>query len=266
MPKSLQEWETLCGQCKNLVPEEIEELFWIQEGSWDHAVIAPVHARISRYNSQQRYQFALSQTTFSSQDRVLEIGCHYGVGYPFFKIRGVEYVGIDIREDYIVRARKLYPEALFLPLDATSLPFPDEFFTKVVFFDVLEHVPLDKVSALFHEVIRVLRCFGECLFTTPKGEPTLVKSLLGQKVANSHIKEYQKEELVALCCQFPLRIEKILDMITPVFPAGKLGYAITLLVAEWPPLYYWVGRFCAVVGYSDTFYLCRKLKLTRDAS
>lgn len=56
-------------------------------------------------------------------------------------------------------------QVTFVNADATALPFPDESFDAVTFFDVLEHVPDDVAAA--REAMRVLRPGGWIMVSSP---------------------------------------------------------------------------------------------------
>jgi ubiquinone/menaquinone biosynthesis C-methylase UbiE len=55
--------------------------------------------------------------------------------------RGAEAVGVDISEEMLARARRLYPRVDFRRSDAESLPFEDGAFDAVVAAFLLHHVP-----------------------------------------------------------------------------------------------------------------------------
>ena len=55
--------------------------------------------------------------------------------------RGAEAVGVDISEEMLARARRLYPGVDFRRADAESLPFEDGAFDAVIAAFLLHHVP-----------------------------------------------------------------------------------------------------------------------------
>lgn len=80
---------------------------------------------------------------------------------------GVEYVGTDVSEYGIERARKMYgnPGVQFKVMSADSLSFPDSYFDFVIGFNVIEHCRKPKV--VLDEIFRVLRPGGRLVLTGP---------------------------------------------------------------------------------------------------
>jgi len=92
-------------------------------------------------------RFALILDAFSSvgigpKDAVLELGCN--TGYILEKIAQkthAKVIGMDISKSAISYARKRYPDIQFFEGDISNpLPFPENSFTVVAAFDVLEHI------------------------------------------------------------------------------------------------------------------------------
>jgi GT2 family glycosyltransferase/SAM-dependent methyltransferase len=72
---------------------------------------------------------------------------------------------LDVEEEHADADVNQDPKVRFVVGDATDLPFPDESFDVVTFFDVLEHIPAD--ARAVDEALRVLRPGGFVLVTTP---------------------------------------------------------------------------------------------------
>jgi SAM-dependent methyltransferase len=72
---------------------------------------------------------------------------------------------LDVEEEHAAADINQDPKVRFVVGDATDLPFPDESFDVVTFFDVLEHIPADTRAVT--EALRVLRPGGFVLVTTP---------------------------------------------------------------------------------------------------
>ncbi len=123
---------------------------------------------------------------------VLNIGCGGSAEFlNSFEIWG--NVNIDIRKP-IKRIEN------FVQSDVYSLPFPDNFFDKVLFLEVLEH--LDKPSQALTEIKRVLRCGGMLISSTPNAQ-FILKTLQAIKrgytiVHKDHIALWSKTELFQL--------------------------------------------------------------------
>jgi methionine biosynthesis protein MetW len=97
--------------------------------------------------------------------RCLDLGCGDGATCGvFLKANTAEYVGVDISEAAVERARARGLDARRID-DATRLPFPDHSFDAVVSVEVLEHLFLPQPVA--REVLRVLKPGGTFFVTVP---------------------------------------------------------------------------------------------------
>jgi ubiquinone/menaquinone biosynthesis C-methylase UbiE len=100
---------------------------------------------------------------------VLEIGCGNGHGAYLLNQRSPRsYVGLDVMEEQIERARRRYPGYRFLRQDATDLSqFADSSKDVVIIFGVLHHIP--EWRRVIDEVKRVLRPDGGFFVEEPRG-------------------------------------------------------------------------------------------------
>lgn len=100
---------------------------------------------------------------------VLEIGC--GNGYGALLINQYaphSYVGLDVMEEQIARARQRYPQFTFLVQDATDLSqFANASQDVVIIFGVLHHIP--EWRKVIDEIHRVLRPDGKFFVEEPRG-------------------------------------------------------------------------------------------------
>jgi ubiquinone/menaquinone biosynthesis C-methylase UbiE len=100
---------------------------------------------------------------------VLEIGCGNGHGAYLLNQRSPSsYVGLDVMEEQIEKARKRYPQFKFLVQDATDLSqFADASKDVVIIFGVLHHIP--EWRKVIDEVKRVLGPNGSFFVEEPRG-------------------------------------------------------------------------------------------------
>ena len=100
---------------------------------------------------------------------VLEIGCGNGHGaYLLNQKSSRSYVGLDVMEEQVEKARQRYPQFKFLVQDATNLhQFVDGSKDVVVIFGVLHHIP--EWRKVIDEVRRVLRTGGSFFVEEPRG-------------------------------------------------------------------------------------------------
>lgn len=140
--------------------------------------------------------------------RVLEVGCgggHYSEVFAALLPSAIRYTGIDYSEAMIALARAQYPSLDFQVADATCLPFGDGAFD-IVFNGVsLMHI-LDYPAAV-REAARVASHFC-ILHTVPVHDGRT--TFLGKYAYGAPVVEviFEKRELVALCEQAGLRLER----------------------------------------------------------
>lgn len=100
---------------------------------------------------------------------VLEIGCGNGYGASLIdRQHPRSYVGLDVMEEQIAKARQRYPQFKFLVQDATDLSqFSDASRDVVIIFGVLHHIP--EWRKVVEEIKRVLRPNGSLFVEEPRG-------------------------------------------------------------------------------------------------
>ncbi|NYZ76992.1 class I SAM-dependent methyltransferase, partial [Candidatus Micrarchaeota archaeon] len=101
-------------------------------------------------------------------DVILSVGCKGG----FFETRIVDKVGriyaIDIDKNEIEKNRQKEPRIIFGHCDITKgTDFPGGHFDKVIFSEVIEHLPEGTELEALKEINRVLKKDGTLLFSTP---------------------------------------------------------------------------------------------------
>jgi len=94
---------------------------------------------------------------FSSDDRLLELGCGNGK-FVYWNRRQVDWtVGIDPAPLFAAEALR---DVDLCRADARSIPFGDGTFTAAMSIDVLEHLPLPDIEAYLREARRILASDG----------------------------------------------------------------------------------------------------------
>ena len=88
---------------------------------------------------------------------VLDVGCASCISYPYFKEAKVKYTGIDFTEQFIDRAKELYPRIKAIKMDATKMLFSDNSFDAVYCKAVIEHIPPYDLRMVLGEMCRVAR-------------------------------------------------------------------------------------------------------------
>lgn len=127
---------------------------------------------------------------------VLEIGCGDGYGSAYLAEGARKVTGIDYEEAVIYQAQNKYKRVNlgFARMDAANLQFTDNSFDIVCSFQVIEHIPEDRLSRYLSEVSRVLKDDGKFYLSTLNVEHA-VKSPLTYKKHPAHCKEFKLEEL-----------------------------------------------------------------------
>lgn len=107
-------------------------------------------------------------------DRVLDMGCGRGFFLNLMRhlFPGAQVTGVELDRPLLPRARANVPGAQVLNGTVYHLPFADGAFDKVVFTEVLEHIPDD--GAALHELYRVLAPGGVLGLTTPHADYPLL--------------------------------------------------------------------------------------------
>jgi len=100
---------------------------------------------------------------------VLEIGCGNGYGAYLINLKSPRsYIGLDLMEEQIEKARQRYPKYQFLVQDAADLSqFADASKDVVIIFGVLHHIP--EWRKVIDEIKRVLRPKGSFFVEEPRG-------------------------------------------------------------------------------------------------
>lgn len=173
--------------------------------------------------------------TLSNEDRVLDCGC--GRGFYLRLIRELyssELTGIDPDKDTLAIARsKLKDKNIkLLHASANELPFSNNVFDKILFSEVLEHIPND--SQALKEIWRVLRPGGVLALTVPNARyPFLwdpinrtLESLFDTRIRTGilagiwtdHQRLYKLEDILALAEQSGFAVEEIRHLTYYCFP------------------------------------------------
>src|SRR3989344_3064413 len=98
--------------------------------------------------------------TAKNGEKVLDIGCGTGEFSVFFQ--NAVYTGIDAEKKYIDYAQRNH-KGKFLTADASSLPFSENSFDKVLIIGVLHHLNDGQCQSVLAEARRVLSSNGRAL-------------------------------------------------------------------------------------------------------
>ena len=89
--------------------------------------------------------------------KILELGCGNGKLCNFLSEMDLDITGVDIVLSPTIYDRSMYK---FIQHDLTEFPYPfeDNEFDYCINFDVMEHLPEDKVCGVLKEMARISRC------------------------------------------------------------------------------------------------------------
>ncbi len=97
--------------------------------------------------------------------RVLDIGCGTGQSRQIYTQYAKDYLGVDLAEAALARARTKFPSDRFMCADARELPFEDGSFDLVAFSSVLHHI--NDFETALREGLRVLAPGGQAFAFDP---------------------------------------------------------------------------------------------------
>lgn len=138
----------------------------------------------------QRLKYAYIRAADFIRGDVLDIGCGEGRGMDLLMEHAGTFTAVDKNPVVLQSLREKFPRSEFIEANIPPLTmFEDEAFDTVVTFQVIEHI-VDDVDFV-KEISRVLKPGGKAVITTPNIKMSLTRNPW-------HVREYNKEEMVAL--------------------------------------------------------------------
>ena len=130
----------------------------------DYNLIAEDFSRTRAFVPEELKNFIL-QHIFAGE-KILDLGCGNGRFYEIFEKMGVDYFGVDVSEKLIEIAKNKYPQAKFQVTPALNLPFPNNFFDKILSVAVFHHLPSAEFRLRYlKEARRILKPEGLLVLT-----------------------------------------------------------------------------------------------------
>ena len=112
------------------------------------------------------FPYALTTATrlgAGQRPTLLDLGCGTGELAPIFLRNNYDYLGVDIEQQRIDYAQRVYPEGRFQVMDASALLCDDNQFDQILVTGVLHHLADSQVRSILAEMRRVLRPGGRAL-------------------------------------------------------------------------------------------------------
>lgn len=167
-------------------------------------------------------------------DRVLDMGCGRGFYLKFTRemYPDADVVGVELDRPLLATAKAQVPGVRTVNGNVYHLPFADGSFDKILFTEVIEHIPDDR--AALRELARVLAPGGRIAITTPNADYPLawdplnkiLEATVGRPIRTgvlagiwaNHERLYTPEELSAKVAEAGLRVERTRCITRWAFP------------------------------------------------
>lgn len=171
---------------------------YLEWKNWGIANFAALSTKDRRYFNDELKYFSCRQPSSAC---VLEIGFGNGKFLQFCVDAGWTTTGTEINPLLV----QLAQEAGFNALCSSDLSeLNDDEFDLVAAFDVLEHIPQDKILFFLEQIYRVLKPNGTCLLRFPNGDSPF--GLANQNGDITHVSAIGSEKIQYFVSQTPLKL------------------------------------------------------------
>jgi SAM-dependent methyltransferase len=179
-------------------------------------------SQFGRYSAlDARYFAAELGTSALSGGRALEIGFGNGSTLAWLKDMGAETYGVEANQILVERAARLLGGGrAFSDLHDDALSRLTNSFSLVVAFDVVEHVPLDKLGPMLAQMRELLASGGICVLRFPNGDSPFGR--VNQHGDPTHVTTLGGARITYLAQRAGLVVEAIR---APALPTRGVGFA-----------------------------------------
>lgn len=126
---------------------------------WDQAALRYTEGQENSEFSESNKRVVKSRFAHFNGEKLLDMGCGYGLYTDYFRRIGAEAIGIDGSEKMVEIAGKRYPQTAFRIMDITApLAFESEQFDIV--FSNLVLMDIETIEPVFSECKRILKAGG----------------------------------------------------------------------------------------------------------
>ncbi len=159
--------------------------------------------------------------------QIIDVGSTFGwLAREIEKDKPKGYIGVEPNAEAVAFSKKNAKYAQFFEGDAAHMPIKNGIGDIAVFFDVIEHVPVDTEIECLKEIHRVLKPKATLLLSTPFDHP--VTKLLDPAYYFGH-RHYTKERLQKMLKQSGFTLESFEVRGGYV----SLTYMILFYIAKW---------------------------------
>jgi ubiquinone/menaquinone biosynthesis C-methylase UbiE len=157
-------------------------------------------------------------------EKILEAGCGTGNLAIKIKERGGEVIGLDNCKEALEIYKKKDPNAKVVLADLREkLPFPDNYFDKIVCNNTLYIIPKEEQLNTLKEFYRILKLKGKVVIVNPSKEQKLFKIYI------DGIKKNLRKEGLFLTFKKLIRfLPATIKIFYYNFFTGKMGFFLTL--------------------------------------
>lgn len=176
-----------------------------------------------------KFTYEIIADALRPDDVVLDIASGDGAGSAILAPRCARLFGCDLDPGVIAEANaRGIANAVFEVQDGCALTYADGFFSAIVNSNTLEHVEDDE--AMLRSFHRVLRPGGRLILETP----ILKKRPFNFPLLSSHLREYDKDALLALLARCGFEPERQLGMNRGMYVAWERARESVLIYARKP--------------------------------
>jgi glycosyltransferase involved in cell wall biosynthesis len=132
---------------------------WENWYRWDSARIEGIVRDEQRRPATLTHRQPLAKIISQLGESILDVGCGPGALWPHLEAcqPGLSWMGVDVTEQMLAAARRLFPHVPTVRADGGCLPFQNEMFDVVLMRHLLEHVPQWLMEQMLLEAMRVAK-------------------------------------------------------------------------------------------------------------
>lgn len=160
----------------------------------------------SEAKGEHRYYFSISKE-YIKRKKILDLGAWTGPYDTLIYDIANEITAVDVEEKALKVLKSNLPRVECVKADSHNLPFKNETFDVVTFWDVIEHIPIGYELATLNEINRVLKKSGYLFLATVN--KNFWSDLLDPAYYLAGHRHYKESQLVKMLIDSGFKIEKV---------------------------------------------------------